>query len=605
MKAFERRWNKVGIKKTLIAAMVIFVVPVMIFFILSSRHVDVKKSTFLEAADISWDFTKEEKANISKYLSFMQIQEGVQSGFSSGAGNGSSLDLYNANAAVTLAKMTQGNSLSEIRDRMLFIKTVNPDNLDFLNLTYLANIGNQLGIELDYNRINDALVKYYDEKSKLFFLFGEGDGIHVELVATINVLRAFGDNLDGKRFSVSDGAKAALSGYAFSMDSSNTMYNSGGDIICLLKELGLQTLVDESKGAEWISYWEKAYDGMNIKTLSDALAFSSFAEVKQAFDPEYGRERIYKYYCSLDRQQLSETDDILMLSDVLKKGRPLDNHDVNKAINEKLSGLMNKLVDSEMDVRSTAFGVMLSEKTGFDYDKEKVREYVKKNYDTYHDNGNLYDKVVVLYYNIMLDQLVNGYDQNYNAKFFQEQIDRLLSELEYGKKNMASDISSARRIVEIVSDLRTFGVEVDLNYRQRYKLLKLVRLFSKNDNLKNTALIVDAYVIDDALSLGIIKESDVIKTYSELSEEGGARQYCSEEAVADVCTTYLFFALLNRLNEYSYINSQKQFILSTRVEEGIFSYRYGEGTVDLGTIAYGNSIYGYVNGGDGIGKGRR
>lgn len=605
MKGYESRRKRIGLKTTLIATVVILAMLGIAFVILSNRHVNVKKSTFLEAADISWPFTEEESVNIRKYLAFMQIQGGDQSGFSSGAGGGSSLDLYNANAVVSLAEMIPGYDLSELRERMSFLRTVDSESLDFLNLTYLANIGNRLGFDLDYKRLNDALAKFYDEKTGLFFLFNEDDGIHIELVATINAVRAFDDNLDENRFHVVDGAKTALSDYSFSTDSSNTMYNSGGDMLCLLGELGLQTMVDESKVAEWISYWECAFDKIEIKTLSDALAFSSFAEVEQCFNPEFGREKIYRYYCGLDRKQLSEMDDVLMLSDVLKKGKTLDDQSVNEALREKLAGLMNKLASSEIDVRSTAFGVMLAEKVGFDYDKDSVRKYVKSNYDTYHEKSNLYDRVGMLYYNIMLDQLVNGYDQDYNGAFFQKQIDALLSELEYGKNNMAADISSARRIVEIVSDLRTFGVDVDLNYRQKNKLRKMIKAFYRNDELRETALIIDAYIIDDALSLGIIKESDVGKTYTKLAVEGGARQYCSEETQADVCTTYLFFAMLNRLNDYSYVQTQRQFIQSTMVEEGIFSYYRDNGFIDLGTIAYGNSVFGYVNGGDSRDKGRQ
>ena len=80
MKGYESRRKRIGLKTTLIATVVILAMLGIAFVILSNRHVNVKKSTFLEAADISWPFTEEESVNIRKYLAFMQIQGGIKAG---------------------------------------------------------------------------------------------------------------------------------------------------------------------------------------------------------------------------------------------------------------------------------------------------------------------------------------------------------------------------------------------------------------------------------------------------------------------------------------------------------------------------------------------
>ncbi len=583
------------------AAVLLLVVAGILAF--SYRQIKVKESTFIEAPNLIKDLTEEEKANINRYLAYMQIQEEDRFGFTTTTGGASSLDLYNANALVSLVTMLPDYDLSGLRESMVFLESVNPRNLDFLNLVYLANIGQKLELVLNDSQLNDCLAKYYDDKTQLFFMSKPDDGIHIELVATLNVLRAFGNQLDMDRFCVVEGVKNALAEYEFLMESTNTMFNSGGDILCCLGALGLQKSVDEKQLEEWLDYWKVPYEEMSLNTLSDALIFSSFAEVMQVFMPDYGCERIYEYYCSLDRQQLEEIEDILMLSDVLKNGVTLDNATVNKALSEKAREQTEHLIAMGIDVRATVFGVALAEKTGFPYNKEKVKKYIQDTYNSYGESESLYIRVQTLYYNLMLDQLVNGYDQDYNDAFFQKQVNDLLSECNFGEQNLAADISSARRIVEIVSDLRTFGVDISLNSRQYTKLKNALEDFRQNTMLWESALIIDAYIIDDRLSLGVVVEEDLGKVLHSLTKDGGVCQYVDETARPDICTTYLFFSLLNGMNEYSYLESQKGFVLQTKVEEGVYTYDNEKSIIDLSTIAYGNSIAGFSYGGNSTVKG--
>lgn len=599
MKTTEKNIMKQLMRKIFILVVVLLVLAGVIIFAIANKQVEIIKSTFIEAPNVTRELTGKEKENINRYLEYLQIHEESRYVFSTGSNGNSSMDLYNANAVVSLVTLIPGYNVKELCERMQFLKSINPETLDFLNLIYMSNIGHNLKIELDFTKLNDCLCKFYDEQTKLFFVGDPNDGIHIELVATINVLRSFKSQLDTSRFHVVEGVKMALAHYKFLTGSNETMYNSGGDILCCLGELGLQQIVDDKLVENWLGYWRSSYDTMTITSLSDALSFSSFAEVMQVFAPDYGRDRIYSYYCSLDQKQLEEIDDISMLSDVLKKSDELKDNSVNDILIDKVNKLMGNMVETKLDVRSTAFGVALAQKTGFQYDEEKVGHFIEDNYRTYIEINNIYDRVSILYYNLMLDQLVNGYDQNYNKDFFQNQINTLLGEMEFEEQNLAAEIITARRIVEIASDLRMFDVDISLRAKQCRKLRNALIKFSQDDFLANSVLIIDAYIIDSSLSLGLINKEDVKTVLLKLVEEGGgSRQYLDETVCADVYTTYLFFSLLNSFNDFTLLESQQSFVSSLKVEDGVFAFSTDPNIIDLSTIAYGNSIFGFSYGGD-------
>lgn len=140
------------------AAVLLLVVAGILAF--SYRQIKVKESTFIEAPNLIKDLTEEEKANINRYLAYMQIQEEDRFGFTTTTGGASSLDLYNANALVSLVTMLPDYDLSGLRESMVFLESVNPRNLDFLNLVYLANIGQKLELVLNDSQLNDCLAKY-------------------------------------------------------------------------------------------------------------------------------------------------------------------------------------------------------------------------------------------------------------------------------------------------------------------------------------------------------------------------------------------------------------------------------------------------------------
>lgn len=583
------------VKITMLGLASVLLLGIVVFVLFRYKCVGVKKRIFIEKASFFSPFSEEEKVNINKYLKCLQVQNESISGFFNRFASATALDLYNINAIVSMASLIPEYDLAELSAELSYLNQIEYDGLDFLNLIYLTDICNKLNIGLDYGRINESFKRFYDEETKLFFIDGPEDDIHSKLVATFNVFNALDGNLDFDYYRIADGAQAALNEYVFSMNYSfNSMFNSGGDIICLLGKMGLQELIDEQMISEWIDYWERYYDSISIDSINAALIYSGFAEVKQVFDSQYGCERIYNYYCSLNRSSLSEIDDLWMLCNVLERCKSLDNKSVNDLITARMDELMNAdLVDCEIDLRSTVFGVLLAEASGFDYDKEKVRNYVKENYDIYDEYESVYDKASSLYYNIMLDQMVNGYDQHYDRSFLQKRVNDLLSELDYGKENIVTDISTARRIVEIVSDLRSHGVDIDLNYMQLFKLRRMINRFYKDDAWRESALIIDAYIIDNALSMNIITQKELMEVYDKLTEAGGTRQITDETTSADICTTYLFFAMFNRIDEDSFTESQKEYILSTKIEEGIFSYSDTQSLYDLSTIAYGNSILGY------------
>ena len=118
--------------------------------------------------------------------------------------------------------------------------------------------------------------------------------------------------------------------------------------------------------------------------------------------------------------------------------------------NEKYAGFANQssqtidLYKAEYylklaDLKSTVFGVLLSTYTDYEINTEKINQYVDQTYKAIDSLESGYEQSQSLYYAIILDQLLNGYEKSYDVTFIQNQIDRILNEMDY-EENLMADI---------------------------------------------------------------------------------------------------------------------------------------------------------------------
>ncbi len=358
--------------------------------------------------------------------------------------------------------------------------------------------------------------------------------------------------------------------------------------------------IDKSKLDNWYSYWKKVYESIIVDSDISALQYSEYLNIARIFESDYSAEKVENYYSNLTSESIEDSDDLYVWYNIVKNVGTLNNTEINTILKTKINEEFNSdsFVSSKIDIKSTAFGVMLAQKTDFSLNKEKLENYIKRNYSDNVLIENSYDRTSALYYNLILDQLVNGYDQDYDAYYFQSQIDNILKELEYSQ-SIAGDVVSTRRITEMVSDLQIFDVDIKLTESQKNKIEKGLKVALEDSSIKNSVLLNDIFIVDRILNLNIVSDEELLDIYISLTTNGGTYVSTSGVTYPDLCSTYQFMVSLNRMNNYDYLNKQKSFVETLKLDEGIYTLNTNSvDTFDLSVIIYGNAIRYLEIGGD-------
>ncbi len=585
-------------KSVLIVVMIVIAIVASVSLVLyNNSNITIEKQSFSETQSINLLFDNSQKENINNILNTFYIEDENYFGFSNSFN--ASVDLYMANSAVNLAKLIPNYDLKILEKKLLFLSSANTDNFDFLNLTYYVDICNNLNINVDYSLLNNKISKYYDENLNLFYIDTAKDSIHIKIIATAIVKRVFKENLSTELFSPEKGIEQAYKNYVFLTENDVTLYNSGGDILYCISVFGMDNIVDKNKLESWYKYWKSIYESMTVSSNIIALQYSEFLNIAKIFQPDYTTKKLQDYYDSLEKENIEVSDDLYVLYNIIKNVDLLKNINAYNSLIDKISAVLinDSFVKSNIDIKSTAFGVMLAQKTGYSLDEEKIKKYVKQNYSKEFPSKNIYARASFLYYNIILDQLVNGYDQDYSVSYFQSQIDELLKTIDYNSQSIAADVISTRRIIEIVSHLQIFDVDIKLTTSQKNKIKKGFKKL-ENSSIKRSILINDIFIVNEILSLDIISDEELIAEYKNLTTNGGTYSARKSEIIPDINSTYQFFCSLNRLNNFKYLQEQKTFVETLKLSEGVYADDINSTTLDFSTIVYGNAISSFEIGGD-------
>lgn len=576
----------------------VVIVATTSFAIYRNKNTTLEKFTFSETQDINFSFNNIQKENINKTLENIYIEDDNYFGFSNRSNM--SIDLYIANSAVSLAKILPDYDLKILKEKLSFLSSANTEHLDFLNLTYYIDLCNMLNINIDYSLFNNKLSKYYDEKSNLFYIDSYSDSIQIKIIATSIVKRVLKEKLSTELFSPEKGIQQAYDTYSFLTENDVTLYNSGGEILYCISVFGMNDIVDKNGLHNWYKYWKNVYESAPVNSYISALQYSEYFSIARIFQPDYPPKILQNYYDRLEKENVETSDDLYVLYNILKNICTLNNTIVNNALKQKISDVLSRdsFMSTNIDVKSTAFGFMLAQKTGYSCNKEKIRNYIKKNYSKEFSSESTYDRASNLYYNLILDQLVNGYDQDYNSTYFQSNIDELLRLIDYNSQSIAADVISTRRIIEIVSDLQVFDVDIILTISQKKKIREGCKTALQNNMIKSTVLFNDIFIVNKILSFDIISDEELIAVYKTLTTRGGTFSARKSEITPDVYSTYQFFCSLNRLNHYEYLQEQKTFVETLLLREGLYVLNINSTTLDFPTIAYGNAIRCFEIGGD-------
>lgn len=584
--------NKKKIRNITSIIIIVIIIIALVCFILikykQNKKAVIKSYSFSEMRLPSLSTIPYE--NINDVLESLYIENDKLCGF---AGDYyKSVDLYTANSIVCLADILPDFDNSIFKDKLQFLSNANMENFDFLNLTYYIDLCSLLDIDLNYSTINEELNKYYDKTENLFFLDSESDSIHIKLIATALVKKAMKDNLSSEIFSLENGIKKAYEDYVFLTEKDITLYNSGGDILYCISIFNMNDILDISELSDWFDYWEKIYNEIEINSIMDALQYSEFLNIARIFEPNYSNEKIKKFYYDLTEQDISNINDFNIIYNVLKNIDVLD----EKNVNQRLSNQIKNIIDSDSfvvlktDVKSTVYGVLLSQNSGFSYDENKIKNYIHQIYNRDMSSESIYERSSNLYYTLILEQLIYNYDFNYNITYLQEQIDTLLKEMEYSPQSLVADIISTRRLVEIVSDLQIFNVNLKLTFSQVKKIEKGIKSALNENVLKNSVIINDIFIINEILSLDEISGETLTEVYNNLTVDGGSKSTTESDVAPDITSTFQFFSSFSMMNNYENLEKQKDFVSTLEIEEGIFLPEKSSNKIDLSIITYGNAI---------------
>jgi len=495
------------------------VVSLLQFYSNKNVEIDVKYS-FSEIYGVDFIFEKNAEKNINHILDSLKIEDSNFFGFANNINT--TIDLYKSNAIINAAKLIPNYNLTSHKQTFLFLSNINIENLDFLNLSYYLELCLNLGIEIDYPKVLNALSRFYDKETDLFFIDHVGNSINHKLIATAMVKRILRDKLSYESFKSEDGIREAYREYNFQTSNDVTLYNSGGDILYSISAFGMEEEIDKEKLNNWFAYWKDFYESSIVDSLMSALQYSEYLNVARVFEPDYSSKKLQDYYTSLTAEDIEKLDDINILYNVIKNVKLLNNTDANNAIELHIDEVISNenLFQSNIDIKSTVYGVLMARKTNFLLNEVKLREYIQHNYTEIPLIENNYDRTSALYYNIFLDQLMNGYYREYDEVYFQSNVDELLESLRYDQAIIA-DVISARRVVEIIMHLQIFDVDVQLTKTQRAKILKGMKKALEDNTIKNSVLMNDVYIINEALALNLVSDEELIGIYNKLNSNGG------------------------------------------------------------------------------------
>lgn len=590
--------------KAKLAAAILFIVimgMILCLYYYNNRNFVMKeKYSFSEGNMIEGSVTKEECENINSLLAENVYENDKYYGFND---NKENVDFYTANAFAKIAVTLKNDDMVNLLcSKLLFLNNINTDSMNILNLIYYVNICKSLGIYYNPDIIFNSLKKYYDSNDKLFYLNSEKDSINIKITLTALCCNTIKENELFDIFDIKEGVVAAYNDYKFDTSGVSSLYNSGGDILHCLNVIGEIDMIDLQKHKSWFENWKNQYESMNIESVESLLQYSEFYKIAKIFDKNYSNEKIKRFYDSMNGEYLVEDMDYFMLVNSIENIDEYNNFDFNSILLDKIKGCIQRgeLFESKIDVQSTLYGILLADKSGFQYNKDKVQNYINQNYQLIEESRDPLEITNYLYYTIILEQIINNFNVKYDSSFIQKKVDYVLKNIKYDYENGEESIQETRKILEIIMDLQIHNVDIQITEKQRKKIKKGLKSCWKQEELTNSFFITDMYIISDILKLDIVNTDDFNQIHNRLLSDGGNKMYNDKTMAADIFTTYKFEICLERMNNYDYLEEKKKFAESLKIKEGIYClYNDSENLViELASVLYGNIICKQEIGGD-------
>ena len=526
--------------KNIILVTLFLGVTLFLFGCSSESFEFAEKRTIDDLSCSSMNLSFQEKEKINNCLSKWYYEDLYDSGFV-GDGN-NTVDYYRLYNIARMAVLLEDDAtLRFLKSNLSFLEDCDVSEYGILNLVYYKYLCDQFKYEYNEKEMKSVLAKHYDKKECVFFLNSVSDTDSLKYTLSSLCVEHCSDLISDLLEEMKLKCNQSLRNTNFIMDTKYAFYSSGAGIIYYCNMIGVDVDLSDERIVSWFNYWKDIYESSYIRDLTSAASYSEFLKIAFLFDSNYSNEKINFVYRSLNSNQLDSIEDIQFVYNAIKYCTKLDNEEINSLILAKINSILSKeLFPSRISVRSTAFGVAISKITGFNYNVDKVKNFLKEEYNMLLSNSNIYNAIESLYYLVGIDQIINGISHHiYDDVDIQNIINSLLGSLNYTANASLSDLMAVRYLVEVVSAIECLFGSVKLTTGQVDDIREFMNICYNTDAIKNSIYLLFVRSVDKRLGLNVVESIALSNAIDKLLYENGFKLDVGQKS-EDIFSTFLF-----------------------------------------------------------------
>jgi hypothetical protein len=466
------------------------------------------------------------------------------------------------------------------------LQKVDINKLNTLELFFILRISEFAEYSIDESLVIDYLEENYDQSSQLFFIYSEDDLLSNKLNITYKIYKNFSDTFDLSCFNVLNGIEQYYYNYFFKTpEQGKTFYNSGGDILAILKDLEMTDIIDISNSIQWFQQWEYEYDNFEFLEPFAIKIYADFLEVKEIFyDISSDIILLNNIYSGMDVSLFENSINYLAYSEIAHSISLTSNESVYEyllSLSESIDTSLMTLFLRDYSLSNTFFGIMLSTMCNYNINIPKINSLLNHYERLYEEIEDSISRAKLLNYQIMIRSLINE-DYEYNFREIENRLGKLIKELTTSIN--PNNVTGIRYIVEIYAFLNIGMDRLSFN-RINAMLIESKKLAIDSFDYPR----FDLFIIDFLLETEIYEKSDFLFELERLYFDNGFRS-STFYPNADIYTTFGVYRIIDDIycvNEYLEVN--KIYVRSLVYKPGIYS-DVENGLPNLMSTYYGNII---------------
>ncbi len=321
------------------------------------------------------ELTEEEKKNINEYLAKGYIENTEYAGYC--FGNLKEINYLDAGLICIAADMLDmEEEKQKLRDYYIYYKDQNMGSMDYAYMYGYINIMHSLDIPYDREEMYKNLDRFYDSEKKNF-----GN----DMVMTSYMCKLPEAEEIIERYNLKQGIKEAWEAFDFTVKGKKA--TEGINLIeCAYLTHALEE-VDVTEALLWLDMWKEYYEGLDLSVyLSDYFLWArayeylgedTFGYYEKAM--EYYKSYKFSTFEGMVYDKRGDVDVQLRVYRLMDLGAG-----TNKSLDESCQNAVKSKVaslkmDFEYDVILTCHATMLANASGFEYSRDLIVEFFKRN----------------------------------------------------------------------------------------------------------------------------------------------------------------------------------------------------------------------------------